>query len=285
MKVSFDFPVPYTLIEKEFPAVSSGVLILSSMIEVSRPIVITGARSLVIQGVGKAGFSKSKDFLGTEIIKFVDAQGVHLDGLEFQGWTPDPLKMNWGDDGLFFPAGQDITIQNCRFLNFGDAAIRVAGTLTKLAEDIRISDNYFENITQITTTNNNGGGGAKNYYFTRNKVMDLKGSIAVKSRQGGTGPIWVQDNFISGVPSITTSHGVEIVSSSHVSVTGNYFEKQGGAGVTVYQNNRADAFQFGYANVQNNTFTDGNIGIRFAAGTPGLVRSNNTFINVLRPEV
>ncbi|HEY9686991.1 MAG TPA: right-handed parallel beta-helix repeat-containing protein [Coleofasciculaceae cyanobacterium] len=197
------------------------------------------------------------------------SRNVGIRNLIFRGNTSDRTQYRWGESGLYFGSSDGVVVENSNFYDFGDAAIRVttsrAGAQGTHSHNATVRNNYFENVTQITTTSNQNRYGGTNGFFLYNNVFrHLKGTVKFATRTPGAGQIIVRNNSISGVPSIPTSNGIEVVSYSNVFLENNLIADCGGFGMNIYTNTGPgiDGFDWGNYLIRNNTITRCAKGIR-----------------------
>jgi hypothetical protein len=197
------------------------------------------------------------------------SRNVGIRNLIFRGNTSDRSRYSWGESGIYFGSSDGVVIENSNFYDFGDAAIRVttsqSGAQGVHSYNATVRNNYFENITQVTTTSNQNRYGGTNGFFLYNNVFrHLKGTVKFATRTPGAGQIIVRNNSISGVPAIPTSNGIEVVSYSNVFLENNLIADCGGFGMNIYTNTGPgiEGFDWGNYLIRNNTITRCAKGIR-----------------------
>lgn len=218
-------------------------------------------------------------------------------GFNFYGTTDfsKSAEAVWPDQGLYFGSSKNITVDNNKFYNFGDAAVRFTtntrdSVLGVNSFNSKLINNYFNNVYQISTTSEDTSGrhGGSAHMLVQNNVFDnLRGSIKAASRTPGCEDIQYIGNNIRN----SDHYGFEIASCSNVQIKGNTLSNIKEYPITIYTNvNAPKGFPWG-----DNTVVTGNIiknsknGIRFAP-TPypdgftyapkNLVIENNQLSNI-----
>lgn len=237
-----------------------------------RPVRQDQLTNVRLEGEFGTEFQKSQDFQGEYLLITRSSHQLAFRNLVFRGGTKDRKRYQWGESGLYVGSSDGLLIENCRFYDFGDAAIRVtstkAGWQGVASKNTIVRNNYFDNVTQITTTSNlNGVGGTRGYLLENNEFYNLKGSVKFASRTAGAGDIIVRENRIYGVPDIATSIGIEIVSNVNVIVQHNQISNSGSFAMNIYSNPTRDSEGADWGNllIQENSIHGCQRGIRISA--------------------
>gem|GEM_PF-914287 len=165
-------------------------------------------------------------------------QGILLQGFEFYGTTtfqngPTPV---WPDQGVYFGSCRNVIVNNNKFFNFGDAALRIT---TSEADPVTgvdsinstVTNNYFNNIYQVTTTSNDKiHGGSRSYIMEKNTFVNLRGSVKFATRTPGASDIHILNNVING----GDHFGLEVNNYSNMEIRGNNFENIKGVAINIY---------------------------------------------------
>jgi hypothetical protein len=200
-----------------------------------------GLDNVRFEGAAGTVWQKANPFRGEYLFMTRLSNGVAFNNLVFKGNTTNRHAYRWGESGIYLGSSNGIVIERNRFYDFGDAAIRVTSS-NKMARGVSssnsvVKDNYFENVTQITTTSNqNGYGGSIGYLLENNEFRNLKGSVKFATRMPGAAQIIVLNNRISGVPALSTSVGIEVVGYSNVFIEDNEISDCGGFAMNIYSN-------------------------------------------------
>ena len=205
------------------------------------------------------------------------SQNITFNGFNVIGKTPTYIPSNyltgssagWKDQGIYFGSCNNIVISNNRFLNIGDAAIRVTTTERDAAMGVnsfntQILNNYFDNIYQITTTSNDTiHGGSTNMLVQNNTFNRIWGSVKFASRTPGAKYITYSNNIIRS----SATDGMEIVGYDSMDISNNIFQNIARNAVNCYSNARAtQGYQWGDDIIfRHNTINNAGSGIRFSA--------------------
>jgi hypothetical protein len=206
---------------------------------------------------------KAANFSGSEYLLYLrTSQDIKVRGFEWYGKTtfqngPNPV---WPDQGIYFGSCRNILIDNNKFFNFGDAALR---TTTSEADPVKgvnslntiVTNNYFNNIYQVSTTSNDKvHGGTRGYRMEKNTFVNLRGSVKFATRTPGASDVHIVDNVING----GDHFGLEIDNYNNMEIRGNNFENIKGVAINMYTNgdrsNITKGFQWG-----NNFTIAGNV--------------------------
>ncbi|HEY9687747.1 MAG TPA: right-handed parallel beta-helix repeat-containing protein [Coleofasciculaceae cyanobacterium] len=251
---------------------------------------------LISDPANPAVLVKGPNFSGNEYIFFTRmSSNITMRGLTFYGKTTFASDNNpvWPDQGVYFGSSRYITVDNNKFYNIGNAALRVT---TDNADpvagvnsfDTKVTNNTFNNVYQVSTTSNDQIHGATaRYLFEGNTLTNLHASLKFATRTTGAKDVWIRNNNING----SDIYGIEMDNYSNFEVTGNTFQNIKSVAVTMYTNPRAPkGFQWGdNITFKGNTFKNVNRGIRFSndpfedgyvAVPKNLVFDNNTFTGV-----
>lgn len=242
---------------------------------------------------------KNEYLFYTRFSKNVTISGFDIYGLTIE-FKPELYATTnnyiWHDQGLYFGSCNGVLVNENRFFNFGNAALRVTTTERDPIQGVNsfnttVLRNYFRNVYQVTTTSNDTiHGGSSNYYFMGNTFDELRGSLKFASRTPGAENVRIHFNSIrSG-----NTDGIEIVGYNNVEVYKNIIHNVARHAINCYSNGRSsNGFQWGN-NLQfiSNKISDAKWGLRFSADafgdgfspTPDKVAiQNNTFSNISGP--
>jgi len=215
---------------------------------------------------------KAENFNGEYLLVTRASHGVAFKGIEFHGLTRDRNNYRWGESGIYMGTSNGILVEQNRFFDFGDAAIRITssslGRQGVTSSNSIVRNNYFENITQITTTSNkNGYGGSMGAWIDHNEFRHLKGSVKFATRTPGAEQIIITSNQIEGVPTIPTSVGIEVVGYSNVFIENNQITDTGGFAMNIYSNPMMGVKGFDWGNylIRGNKIDNCLRGIRVSA--------------------
>jgi hypothetical protein len=242
---------------------------------------------------------KNEYLFYTRFSKNVSVSGFDIYGLsvefkpELYATSSNPI---WHDQGLYFGSCNGVLVQENRFFNFGNAALRITTTESDPVRGVNsfnstVLRNYFRNVYQVTTTSNDTiHGGTSNYYFMGNTFDELRGSLKFASRTTGATDVRVHFNSIrSG-----NTDGIEIVGYNNLELYKNKIQNVARHAINCYSNGRSGSgFQWG-DNIHfiSNEISGANWGLRFSADafsdgyhpSPGNIRiEKNLFNNITGP--
>lgn len=177
---------------------------------------------------------------------------------------------NWGDQGLFFASANKIEVSNNRFFDFGNAALRVTTYSHDPVKNVNsfnsvVTNNYFQNIFQVTTTSDSyDHGGSANFFFVNNVASNLHGSIKFASRTPGATNVQIKNNTIDS----STMGGFEISSYDNVDMSYNRLTNIARYAINCYTNDRTNkGFNWGDdLRIRNNIIDGAGRGIRINPG-------------------
>jgi hypothetical protein len=260
----------------------------------SKGVQQDGLYNVRFEGAPGTVWQKSSAFQGEYLFVTRLSQGIAFQNIIFKGKTKDRKAYRWGESGLYIGSSNGILIERNRFYDFGDAAIRVTSSMKApkgvTSSNSVVRNNYFENVTQVTTTSNqNGYGGSVGYLLENNEFQHLKGSVKFATRMPGAAQIIILNNRISGVPQIPTSVGIEVVSYSNVFIENNLISNCGGFAMNIYSNpgRSIGGFDWGNYLIQGNQILRCSKGIRvslqpFGDGYKPKVSDINILDNTIR---
>lgn len=238
----------------------------------SKSIVADHLSNVRFEGAPGAVLRKSENFNGEYLFITRFTQELAFTGLEFHGLTTDRNSYHWGESGLYIGTSNGALVEGCRFFDIGDAAIRItsstAGPQGVSSSNTIVRNNYFDNVTQVTTTSNkNGFGGSVGCWIDHNEFHNLKGSVKLATRMPGAEQVIITGNQITGAPTIATSVGIEVVGYSNVFIENNTIADTGGFAMNIYSNpgKGVKGFDWGNYLVQNNKIENCLRGIRVSA--------------------
>ncbi len=207
------------------------------------------------------------------------AKNVVLEGFEFHGVTDfknnvDPV---WKDQGVYFGSGNGITVQNNKFYNFGNTALRVVTDAKDPTTDesgkiigvnsfnTTVRGNLFNNIYQTATTaTDQNHGGTALALWTENTYELVRGSVKFASRTTGARGIKFTNNVIRG----GDHFGLEIDNYSDFVISGNIIENIKSNAINIYTAGNGDIMKSGFAwgdsfTISGNTLKNVGDSIRF----------------------
>jgi hypothetical protein len=195
-------------------------------IEKARNIRLLGEPGAVIKKTGRFQF----------MLAFIASSDVTIEGLSFEGVTTNREAVVWGEEGVYFGSSARSTIKNCRFANFGDAAVRITTTLVRGVCDSldgKILNCRFDNVTQVTTTQGMEGNyaGTDGMLIQGNVFDNLKASIKVAARAPTTGSRIIGNHIRS-----SRRDGIQVESVSDVRIEGNRLERIAGTAILLNVN-------------------------------------------------
>lgn len=233
--------------------------------------------SFVSNPSNPAILSKSANFPSEYIFAALFNKNITMSGFTFYGITPTYIPNNyltgtsigWQDQGIYFGSSNGVNITNNRFYNIGDAAIRITTTNSDPVPGVnsfntQITQNYFNNIYQITTTSNDTIHGGSAYMLVQDNTFDhIWGSVKFASRTSGATNITFNHNSINN----STTDGLEIVGYVNVSVTNNTLQNITRNAVNCYTNNvSTTGYEWGDNIIfKNNVLNKVGNGIRISA--------------------
>lgn len=204
---------------------------------------------------------------------------VYIDGIEWRGVTTSLTAYGFGgggsnaDSGLYLASCNNTRVTNCRFFDFGDAAIRMT-TSPSSANSLDsynglVQNNYLYNCTQVTTTPNGtitggvGKGGCENFQVIGNTAENLKGSFKSACRYPTSGALF-KDNHIECAAGASSSCGIEMLSYTNGQVINNFVTGASNWALHFYPNAESGLNKFEYGNytVDGNILIDNYRGIR-----------------------
>lgn len=233
--------------------------------------------ALVSDPANPAILTKSDSFPSEYIFYTRFSRNVSMRGFRFIGKTTsyNPLNyltgssIGWKDQGVYFGSSNGVIINNNRFYNIGDAAIRVTTTERDPIPGVnsintQITQNYFDNVFQISTTSNDLVHGGTSYILLQDNTFDhLWGSIKFASRTPGATNAIFRRNTIKN----SATDGLEIVGYNNVEVSDNNLQNITRNAANCYTNMvAAKGFEWGNnLSFKNNTINNTGGGIRISA--------------------
>lgn len=239
---------------------------------------------------------KCGNFNGEYLLNIYHSNWVSVEGFTFIGLTKDENNYVWGEQGVLIAGSSDISIDHNQFFDFGDAALRV--TSSRWSSDtspinsfrVVVKNNYFHNVTQVTTTHpwSKNFGGTEDITFRNNIFENIKGSLKLASRKPVSKALVEYNTFRN-----MKSTAIELVYYSDVKVMGNTFVDVQKFALNAYANdpNNVDMpINWGNITFSNNSIINAKGGIRIKSDghdelvderyIEGINISNNHFINV-----
>jgi|GEM_PF-2616956 len=239
--------------------------------------------------------------VGEYLMVFRDGRDIEVSGCRFEGLTSSTTANNFGEQGILCASCIGFYVHHNKFYNFGDAAVRsTTGTRSGASADAVntwILNNYFYNISQVTTTPagtpvaGTGKGGTTNFWVANNVFDNLKGSVKACTRYPVYGA-FILNNIINNSTALSTSTGVELCSYRMVVVDGNIITGSQSWAINDYTNGESSLNKFDWYDhkIVNNMIYDVARGIRvsnaaytgdsLSSDTSGIVVANNTMRGV-----
>lgn len=254
---------------------------------INKPLAIDNLENVLITSLSNnaAVVKKSPTFSGEYLLYIRFSRNIALNNLKLAGKTQvfNSKKPAWGEQGVYFGSCKNITVSNCYFHDFGDAALKIATSPSDSVKginssDIQVLNNHFDNFMQISTTTARGG--SYNYLFKGNKLTNLHGSLKFATRMEGAAKVKITDNSITN----SYNNGIEIVGYSDVVIANNVFKNIKNFTINCYTNDKAPkGFQWGdNITIKDNQVYNTRRGIRFSPNPypDGYIPFPNNFIVV-----
>jgi len=217
----------------------------------------------------------------------VQSTNVTFEGCRFEGLTTSATEYNAGEQGITCLSCDGFYVSHNYFKDIGDAAVRSSSYPTGGVPSVNtwITNNVFENISQITTTPASGSvQGTSNIWVVNNKFIDIKWSVKMCTRATGASGIHIIGNEINnsdeanltnhdtGISAAATGAGVELCSVSDVWVENNHITDSRAAAIHTYTNPSVNHFDWGNWHISGNTIKNSPVGIKVnnQAGLDGL---------------
>ena len=229
----------------------------------SLPLYCVGLENVqfVSDPANPAMLIKGPNFNQSEYIFYTRmSHDVKLQGFQFYGLTnfqngPTPV---WSDQGVFFGSCKNIVVDSNKFFNFGNAALRITTSEVDPVTGVNsfnstVTNNYFNNIYQVTTTSNDKThGGTHGYRMEKNTFVNLRGSVKFATRTPGASDIHILNNVING----GDHFGLEINNYSNMEIRGNNFANIKSVAVNIYTAGDSANMQKGFQWGDNFTLAD-----------------------------
>lgn len=215
-------------------------------------------------------------------------KNVQLIGLEFYGQTSfaDNADPYWPDQGVYFGSCNVVKIDQNKFFNFGNGALRVATWERDPVAGVNsfktmVSNNLFNNIYQTSTTvQDNIHGGTAMSTWANNTFLNLRGSVKFASRTPGAGNIQFVNNLIDG----GDHFGLEINNYSNFELRGNTIKNIESVAMNIYGAGASDFAWGDNFTIAKNTISNVGRAIRYSHGpgnTPqNIIIDSNTLTDV-----
>lgn len=229
----------------------------------SLPLYVVGLENvqIVSNPSNPAMLVKGPNFNQSEYIFYTRmSHDVLLRGFEFYGKTsfqngPNPV---WSDQGVFFGSCKNITVDNNKFFNFGNAALRITTSEVDPTRGVnsynsKVTNNYFNNIYQVTTTSNDKThGGTHSCRMEQNTFVNLRGSVKFATRTPGASDIHILNNVFNG----SDHFGLEINNYSGMEIRGNNFANIKSVAINIYTAGDSSTMERGFQWGDNFTIAD-----------------------------
>jgi hypothetical protein len=264
--------------------------------DICSAIIVRNLNNIVITANTGVILKKCDQFEGEYILSFYNSRFIEINGFIFRGLTTDKINYVWGEQGILFAGSEDISIKHNQFFDFGDAAIRATSShlsshdtnINSFRIDIR--NNYFENVTQVTTTHpwNNNYGGTHDITVEDNIFEGLKGSLKFATVKHVSKALVRYNTFKN-----TKGTAIEITYYSNVKIIANTFIDSDKFILNAYPNKPksvTEPFNWGSIYFTHNTVLRSKGGIRIQSDVTGeliddkyvrgIYINNNHFIDV-----
>lgn len=264
--------------------------------DICSAIIVRNLSNITITANAGVILKKCDQFEGEYILSFYNSRFIEINGFIFRGLTTDKINYVWGEQGILFAGSEDISIKHNHFYDFGDAAIRATSShlsshdanINSFRIDIR--NNYFENVTQVTTTHpwNNNYGGTHDITVEDNIFEGLKGSLKFATVKPVSKALVRYNTFKN-----TKGTAIEITYYSNVKIIANTFIDSDKFILNAYPNKPrsvTEPFNWGNIYFTHNTILRSKGGIRIQSDVTdeliddkyvrGIYINNNHFINV-----
>ncbi len=241
----------------------------------SLPLYSVGLKNVNILSdpANPAKLIKGPDFNQAEYIFYTRmSSNVKLQGFEFYGKTSfqDNLNPVWPDQGVYFGSCRNVVVDQNKFFNFGNAALRITTSEVDPTPGVNsfnsvVTHNFFNNIYQVSTTSNDKiHGGTHGYRMEKNTFVNLRGSVKFASRTPGAGDVHLLNNVFNG----GDHFGLEIDNYNDMEIRGNQFANIKSVAINIYtagdQGKIAQGFPWGNNfTIADNTIQNSGRGIRF----------------------
>ncbi|MBQ4834137.1 right-handed parallel beta-helix repeat-containing protein [Pseudoalteromonas sp. MMG010] len=249
-------------------------------------VYLSNLSNVSIIGRGEVNFHKCDNFNGEYLLQILNSNNVLIKNINFFGNTLDTNKYQWGEQGLLCAGCSKLQINGNQFYNFGDAAIRVTSSTGHLSgasinsTRVDIINNYFENVTQVTTTHpwTTRFGGVDKIHIANNIFNKLKGGVKLASRS------YVEKATISGnIFYANKGTAIESVYYSKVQIKNNMFINNDGFILNVYPNkteNVSTRIDWQGISFIENIIIGAKKGLLFQSDVVGEYSSSNIITNI-----
>ena len=264
--------------------------------DICSAIIVRNLNNIVITANTGVILKKCDQFEGEYILSFYNSRFIEINGFIFRGLTTDKINYVWGEQGILFAGSEDISIKHNQFFDFGDAAIRATSSKRSSYNApinsfrVKISNNYFNNVTQVTTTHPWSGnyGGTHDITVESNVFEGLKGSLKLATRKPVSKALIKYNTFKK-----TKGTAIELTYYSDVKIIANTFIDSDKFILNAYPNKPrsvTEPFNWGNIYFTHNTVLRAKGGIRILSDVPdeliddifirGIHINNNHFIDI-----
>lgn len=264
--------------------------------DICSAIIFRNLNNITITANAGVILKKCDQFEGEYILSFYNSRFIEINGFIFEGLTKDTLNYNWGEQGILFAGSADISIHHNQFFDFGDAAIRATSSKRSSYNApinsfrVKISNNYFNNVTQVTTTHpwSENYGGTHDITVESNVFEGLKGSLKLATRKPVSKALIKYNTFKK-----TKGTAIELTYYSDVKIIANTFIDTEKFVLNAYPNKPrsvTEPFNWGNIYFTHNTVLRAKGGIRILSDVPdeliddkyirGIYINNNHFIDI-----
>lgn len=196
---------------------------------------------------------------GEYLLSFRMCNKVQMSGFEFYGQTSfannaDPY---WPDQGVYFGSCNVVRVDNNKFFNIGNTALRVVTDARDPVSGVNsfkttVVNNTFNNIYQTATTSTDTiHGGTALSTWMNNTFVNLRGSVKFASRTPGARGIEFINNVING----SDHFGLEINNYNDFKISGNIIQNIKSVAINAYTGAGINGFAWG----DNFTISNNNI--------------------------
>jgi hypothetical protein len=203
------------------------------------------------------------------LLSFRLCKNVELIGMEFYGQTSfaNDSNPNWPDQGVYFGSCDTVKVDQNKFFNIGNSALRVSTwehdpVVGVHSFNTTVTNNTFNNIYQTSTTvQDNIHGGTSHYRMENNNFVNLRGSVKFASRTAGAEDVHVINNVING----GDHFGLEINNYNNFEIRGNIISNIKSVAVNIYTAAGIPGFSWGNNfTISGNTLKNVDRSIRYS---------------------
>ncbi|PAR31887.1 hypothetical protein CGT99_06905 [Vibrio metoecus] len=240
------------------------LVIPSGTYQICNSLYLKNKNNIEIIGLGESKLKKCRNFQGEYLLSITYTENLKLQDLSFEGIHNGNQQPVWGEQGVYLGSTKNTLVTQNHFKTFGDAALRVTTSsldqsATPGSQSVTVSDNDFEDCTQVTTTQATQGtemAGTQNIMIDNNRFIGCKLKLSARADTRGAKVI---NNLFSNINGTSN----EISYYSDVTYENNRFENISGFAINIYPNARTSKpVQWGSIHIANNNLENIQQGIR-----------------------